>query len=141
MHTQSPNKIVEEARTWLGVRFRHQGRNRQGVDCAGLVIVIANQLGLTDFETKNYSRRTTGDPFVMHFHAAGMVEVPLSDIRPGDVVLTEDQHFPCHCGFVGEDRFGLTFIHAHGRRRKVVEQPLADWEGKVYHVMRFPQFL
>lgn len=35
-----PEEVIVEARTWLGVPFRHQGRSRTGVDCIGLVIAV-----------------------------------------------------------------------------------------------------
>lgn len=37
--------IVNEARTWLGVKFRWQGRVKQGVDCLGLVICVGDAIG------------------------------------------------------------------------------------------------
>ena len=40
-----PSAIVAAARTWLGVPWRHQGRTRQGVDCAGLVVLVGRGLG------------------------------------------------------------------------------------------------
>jgi cell wall-associated NlpC family hydrolase len=37
------NVIVSAARSWLGVPWRHQGRTRQGVDCAGLVVLVGRK--------------------------------------------------------------------------------------------------
>ncbi len=34
------------ARTWIGVPWRHQGRNRSGIDCGGLVVKVGQELGL-----------------------------------------------------------------------------------------------
>ena len=50
--------VVREARTWVGVPFRHQGRDRTGVDCVGLPIVVLQNLGAveTDFEIRDYPR-------------------------------------------------------------------------------------
>jgi cell wall-associated NlpC family hydrolase len=52
-------EVVREARTWVGVSFRHQGRDRNGVDCIGLPIVVMQALNALppDFEEPaNYSR-------------------------------------------------------------------------------------
>ena len=38
--------IAITARTYLGVRFVHQGRSIQGVDCLGLLMLVAQELGL-----------------------------------------------------------------------------------------------
>lgn len=119
--------VVDEARTWVGVKWRHQGRTRSGVDCCGLAIMVGNDLGLIDFDTTRYSRRTSGDQFINHFYAAGMVHVPVRDVAPGDVLITTDHLFPCHCGIVSEKNRELHFIHAHAMRRKVVEHPFSQW--------------
>jgi cell wall-associated NlpC family hydrolase len=53
-----PAEITTEARSWLGVPFRHQGRTRNGIDCVGLPIVVCQKLGLIgpSFEITNYGR-------------------------------------------------------------------------------------
>lgn len=41
------NAIIQEARTWLGTPFKHQGRLKgQGVDCLGLLVGVAAALRL-----------------------------------------------------------------------------------------------
>jgi cell wall-associated NlpC family hydrolase len=55
--------IVTAARSWLGTPYRHQHRERGvGVDCAGLVIGVARQLGIVpaDFDVNGYSRQPDG---------------------------------------------------------------------------------
>jgi len=39
-------EFVEAARSYLGVPFRHLGRNRNGLDCVGLVLCAAHDVGL-----------------------------------------------------------------------------------------------
>lgn len=42
-------RVVIEARTWVGTPFYHLGRERgRGVDCLGLVLGVATALGLYD---------------------------------------------------------------------------------------------
>ena len=55
-----PDAIIAAARSWLGVPWRHQGRTRQGVHCAGLVVLVGRELGLADYDTHAYGRRTRG---------------------------------------------------------------------------------
>lgn len=43
-------QIVEEARSYLGTKWLHQGRTRDGVDCAGLVACVGNALGLIAYD-------------------------------------------------------------------------------------------
>lgn len=46
--------FVAEARSYLGTPWRHQGRNRMGIDCVGLVIVSARINGLKMDVAANY---------------------------------------------------------------------------------------
>ena len=48
----------------------------RGVDCAGLVVLVARQLGLADHDVTGYGRHSTGLAFVDHFRAA-MDAIPL----------------------------------------------------------------
>ena len=86
--------IVAEARTWLGVPWRHQGRSRAGVDCAGLVVLVARALELADYDSTVYGRRAQGQGFVEHFRGH-MDGIAVTQARPGDVLVFADQAYPC----------------------------------------------
>ena len=122
----------------MGVRWRHQGRNRSGVDCCGLVIVVGRALGLVTYDTSAYGRRTTGGEFLKHFYDAGMIPKDLKNAEPGDVLVTHDHMFPCHCGVFG-DRGGLSFIHAYATRKCVVEAPAEEWMRKAVQAFAYPE--
>ncbi len=129
--------IVAEARGWLGVPWRHQGRTRCGIDCVGLVVCVARGLDLSDYDSTGYGRRPQGQGFVQHFRD-NMDAVPIPDARPGDVLVFADQAYPCHCGFLTE-RFGQPhLLHAHATRRMVIEEPYAgEWPARVKFAFRF----
>lgn len=121
--------IVIAARTWLDVPWTHQGRTRHGIDCAGLVIMVAHGLGLTDYvDNTAYQRRTSGYDFLLPFRE-NMVAQPVLAARPGDVLLFRDGAYPCHSALVAGDEGALTIVHAYARRRRVVEERLdqGDW--------------
>ncbi len=120
--------VISKARTWLEVPWVHQGRTRHGVDCAGLIILVGHSLGLVDYDTTNYQRRTHGQDFLQHFRM-NMSEKPLKEARPGDIILFRDSAYPCHSAVLGERNESMTIIHAHAPRRKVVEELLnqGDW--------------
>ena len=134
-----PNRhdIVEAARGYLGVPWRHQGRSRRGLDCAGLVVMVARDLGLSDYDTTSYRRHARGQAFVEHFRE-NMDPAPVSGMRPGDVLVFADGTYPCHGAIVSE-RHGRTFIvHAHATRRQIVEEAYAgEWPEKVKFCFRF----
>lgn len=115
--------IVSEARTWLGVPYQHQARNRAvGVDCAGLVIVVARAVGAVpaDFDISNYSAQPDGT--LLDRCGGLMSRIDIEAVQPGDIVATRFEADPCHLGILGDYRHGgLSLIHAlrardgHGR--------------------------
>ena len=122
-------QILDEARSWIDVKFRHQGRDRAfGVDCGGLIIRVCHALHYyEDFDVTGYNRWPDGTSLDTmlddHFDRA-----PRSKLAPGDIVLCADLKTPCHVGFVGDkgptadDPFSI--IHAWLAVRKVTENPL-----------------
>jgi len=120
-----PNRddIVAEARKWIDVPWRHQGRTRLGIDCAGLVILVGNSLDLINYDTTNYQRKTHGQDFLNHFRM-NMDEKSITEVLPGDVMLFRDRQYPCHAAIVGGTPNALTIIHAYARVRKVIEERL-----------------
>lgn len=134
-----PDHIIAQARTWLGVPWRHQGRGAQGIDCAGLVVLVGRDLGLADYDSTGYGRRAHGFGFVEHFRAA-MDGVPVTEAQPGDVLVFADQSYPCHCGFLTTKLGHPHLLHAHALRRQVIEEPYAgEWPLKVKFAFRFRQ--
>jgi cell wall-associated NlpC family hydrolase len=132
-------EIVAEARSWLGVPWRHQGRSRSGIDCAGLLVLVARSLGLGDYDVTGYDRRARGQGFVEHFRA-NMDGIGVADARPGDVLVFAEEAYPCHCGFLTEHRSTAHLLHAHATRRQVIEEPYAgEWPLKVKFAFRFKQ--
>lgn len=117
--------IVEEARKWLETRWVHQGRSRNGVDCAGLVVLVGQALGLRAEDMLGYRRSPDGHAFREHIVNQTTFEpVP----RPGLIGLFRETRFPTHCGIFGERDGQLTLIHAHMPYGKVVEEPfIHEW--------------
>lgn len=55
--------LYAQARTWLGTRFRHQGRvKNSGVDCLGLIIGAASELQfeIATLDERSYSKIPDG---------------------------------------------------------------------------------
>src|SRR5512134_2863655 len=129
--------VVIEARRWLGVPWRHQGRSRAGIDCVGLIAVVARALGISSYDYTSYGRRAHGQAFVHHF-AENMTPIRVTDALPGDVLLFADHAYPCHCGFSTRQFEQPHLLHAHATRRKVIEEPyIGEWPEKVKFAFRF----
>jgi len=129
--------VAAAARGWLDVPWRHQGRSARGVDCAGLVVLVARELSLADHDLSAYGRHAQGLAFLEPFRAA-MDPIPIDAAEAGDVLVFADAAYPCHCGFVSRRHWHLHLIHAHASRRKVIEEPLAgEWLAKRRAAFRF----
>lgn len=132
------DEIVAAARVWLETPWMHQGRSSLGIDCAGLVIVVGNELGLLNYDTTSYQRRTQGRSFLDHFNA-NMRKKPIPEAMIGDVLLFRDAAFPCHSTIVADRQGARTIIHAHAQRRKVVEERIGqgDWLDRLVACFEF----
>jgi hypothetical protein len=137
--------IIAEARSYIDTPWRHQGRSRTtGVDCVGLLVCIADTLGLADYDDSykmvNYSRRPDGT--LIQLFRKHLISVSPAYVLDGDVVIFVRDRQPCHCGIKTTFRDQPGIIHAHMRFRKVVEQTLQSAEvtvGKPVYYFRFPK--
>lgn len=115
--------VVIAARSWKAVRFHHQGRGASGIDCAGLLIVVARGLGLVpaDFDVNEYARSPDGS--MRRLCDEHLIPIPSPEF--GGVVLMRlnDRPREQHVGFVGMAEDGhLTLIHADDARAKCVSE-------------------
>ena len=137
-HLSHALAIVQEARSWLGTPFHHQGRCKGvGVDCAGLVIAVAKALGLSDFDTQDYTPVPDGQRLecLCHTH---LQHLPLEQLAPGDVLLFRFDQQPQHLAIAADHlQSGLSLIHAYLPARKVVEVRLdARWRQRLVAAFR-----
>ena len=57
----TPEAIVASARAAIGTPFRHQGREAgRGLDCAGLLVHVAREIGAEPRDRGGYARMPTG---------------------------------------------------------------------------------
>ena len=130
--------VVAQARSYLGVRWHHQGRSRAGIDCIGLVIRVARDLGLSSYDITGYGRVPDGKTlrFTMHQQLQPLQREPL----PGDVLLFAFERNPLHTAIVTDQPGGgLGMIHAYANMRRVVEHRLdATWRGRLVCAYAYP---
>lgn len=140
--------VIAEARRWLGVRWAHQGRGRDGVDCVGLLIVVARGLHLLsdarlaqiEHETCGYSRYPRG-PELRLWCRRELAEIAPETAGPADVLLFRIDEDPQHLGLLGEHATaGQTLIHAYalGPRRVIETRFDALWRGRVAAAFALP---
>lgn len=133
-------RLDQAARTFLGVKFRHQGRNPAiGIDCIGLLVCSAALCGLP--QVAGDSTAYGKDPFdgLLEGHLRALFGPPLppSDMQPGDIAAIAFEGAIRHVGVVAEHADGLALIHTNFRLRRVTEARIDDtWRERIKAVYR-----
>ena len=130
--------IVEYARTWDGVPYKHQGRSREtGVDCVGLIYVVADHFGLDPVDFPVYPRVPQGQVMLRELRRR-LIEKPVRDRLPGDVLHLEMGKQLRHVGILTERNGRESLIHAAGLQGRVIEHALDRWIEKAHSCFAFP---
>jgi len=136
------DSLIQEARTYLGVKWKHQGRSRKnGVDCVGFLLMAFKHINVKIIEIKGYSRNPDGIRLKQIMDAQPNLRkvLPLEKMMIGDIILFRIRKDPQHVALVTDSNtsdFGM--IHSYnGGERKVVEHDFADyWKQKIVSVYR-----
>lgn len=138
--------MIAAARQFLGVRFAHQGRSAQGLDCLGLLLVTAQQVGLTldnqavmALDQRSYGARP--DTVFLQQRLARFLQ-PVMQAQVGDILLLSIEGSPQHLALVSDypAEGALGMIHAYAVARKVVEHRYdAQWQAVTHAIYRLPE--
>lgn len=130
-------EVITELRTWIGVPWRHQGRSRFGIDCIGLVTVMAAMLEgsevVAQHDRMDYARTPN------RYDLAGVFDVfcdriMFDAVQDGDILVFADGPYPCHVAVAATLDGRRSMIHAAARLRKVSEELVTDfWRSKLTH--------
>jgi len=123
--------LVRAARSYINVKFRHRGRSKFSLDCAGLMVrsYADCRVDIHDFEL--YGPEPHRDGLLTHMiEALGkpvkIAPVLMTDLQDGDVVLMRFMVQPHHMGMIAATEYGdktaLNIIHADGHSGRVLEQ-------------------
>lgn len=130
--------IIKQARTYLGVPWKHQGRSKNGVDCVGFLVLSFKSIGVPVIDLKGYSRQPDGKKLKQILDEQPSLNL-VNNIQIGDILLLRIRHDPQHVALVTDSKtseFGM--IHAYnGGEKKVIEHDLADyWKRKIVAIYR-----
>ena len=94
----TPDAIVSAARALIGTPFVHQGRiPGRALDCAGLVVAVAQAVGVEYIDQTGYSCNPSGGLLEAALDGQpGIERVPTSDRVPGDILLMRFSGDPQH---------------------------------------------
>jgi NlpC/P60 family putative phage cell wall peptidase len=140
-------QIQETAREYLGTPFQHQGRIKgHACDCVGLPLMVGDELHLVDkngkpfkaMDNANYSSQPL-DRFVHEEAQRRLIEKPIDQMQPGDMITLRVPSVPCHVAIVTSLQGGLGMIHAYVVSDKVVEHVLdRKWLKRIEGCFEFP---
>ncbi len=128
-------QVLTEARRWIGVPYLHQGRNEHGLDCVGLLLVVAWALGLSEYDVRGYGR-TPHAGFLQAECDRLMHRIRLDQVAAGDVYLMRFTRDPQHLGFATER--GLLHAWAGGVRRVTETAMPASWRARIVAAYALP---
>lgn len=134
-------EIASVARAWVGVPFQHQGRNRFGVDCVGLLVVVARELGIPHRDFVSYGLRSRSGLMESLLAEAGLARIPIDAAVAGDVLSFwwEARGVPYHAAVVAERDGHRTIVHAVMDTGRVVETTLSGrWLRRAVCGWRYP---
>lgn len=138
--------LHEQARRYLGVPFKHRGRTRRGLDCAGLPWRCYADLGQILPDLKRYGREPYRNGLMRAcVEALGEpvwqgTSCTFDFLQLDDVLLMRFNREPHHMGIVGSDRHRkFSLIHSYGDVGQVVEHGIDElWLSRVCAVFRRP---
>lgn len=140
-------QIVGAARKYVGTPFFHAGRQIGiGVDCAGLLLCVLRDVGLTDYEVASYGRQIQPEALTAalgRFCDRVDTHCPLTLYNTEGAALMEAGDFllfavggqPQHLA-ISNGEGGM--IHCHQGAGKVVEHGIdAGWMRRLVGVWRW----
>jgi len=133
--------IVQAARNWIGTPYRHQGRGRAGLDCVGLLVEVANDMGHPVDAPTAYSNQPQGWQLLVPCDAQLWKPARQDRIIPGDLAVFNgwSPNEPQHFAFIGHSPHGMTIIHSFSKFARVLEQPWNRlWEKKFHGLYNLP---
>jgi hypothetical protein len=123
-----PTNLAASAREYLGVPFLHQGRSRRGVDCVGLIILAARDLGYDTRDRTDYHVRLIENQLLN-----GVLDHcdPIQAPAIGCIALFELPNHQQHIAIV-TNLDPVYIIHAYAPVKKVCEHNLPPPESGMY---------
>lgn len=121
------DKIIAEAKTWLGTPWHLNQRSKGlGVDCIRFITETLSTCGLEVGKIKNYYGKPKGNQLIEFLNRLQGTEVT-DDITPGCLLVFDISGIPWHCALATSDN---TMIHATVPSG-VIETSIGNWIEKL----------
>lgn len=120
------------ARAYLDVPFHHQGRNKAGMDCGGLLVLSSHDIGVILEDLQGYARQPDG--ITMQAELDRQLNRVHRQPQANDVLLMRFRKHPQHIAIKTDN--GI--IHAFEKAGKVVEHTLdKKWRSRIVGVYTY----
>jgi hypothetical protein len=137
------DQVIAEARSWIGVRYVKKGRSRNGIDCAGHVVMVARTFAIPHHDEPNYSDWPDPQRRILKLFDQYLIQVP-GEPQPGMIGLFAEARLPGHAGFFSWMHDRLHIVHARLDVRKVIEHDYAPsiraGQMRMIRLYKFPGF-
>ena len=129
--------VVSEARWWIDVPYRRKGRSPTGVDCLGLLVVVAARWSIVHEDPQDYMDWPDPDRRILRELRRFLRPVPINGRRDGMIGLFSQEVFPGHTGIFSTKGGQPHLIHARTDANRVVEEyyPI-DPNGQPFRLIR-----
>lgn len=133
-------KFIAAARSFLGARWRHQGRRPDAMDCLGLVALSLAAVGVSARDRQGYGRTPYNHQLAASLREHFGEPIPPDEIQPGDIVTMTWAGEENHVAIVTDHPEGLGLIHALSTAPgggRVVEHRLSpDFAARIVEAYR-----
>lgn len=133
-------EFVAAARSYMGVRWQHQGRTRHGIDCLGLPICTTHDLGLSTFDVSGYSTSPDGS-LTLGLEEQCIKQPAGTEPAAGMLAEIRFASLPQHVAIIVPYHLGgLALLHSMSHfPRRVAEHRLDDeWRRKIVALYCIP---
>ncbi len=115
-------QIIKTARKYIDVPWEHQGRSYFGVDCLGLLVLVAKELKFNPIDVIDYSMFYNPKLLIKGFLNNGCRKIAISNAVSGDMVLINVGKAPMHVGILSWKDNVRHIIHSYRPAKFVREE-------------------
>ncbi len=127
---------------YMGVPFRHRGRTHNGLDCAGLLVRTALDMGIKVTDMRVYGREPYKDG-LYNFLVANCGPPVDRPPQVNDILLLRHKSMvdPSHLALVApHPEGGLAMIHTYGELGHVTMHRIDDdWASRIAAIFEWPE--
>lgn len=118
------DEVVAEARSWVGTPYRRRGRTSSGIDCLGLLIVVARAFGVPHIDHTDYGDWPDPQHRIMREFDQRLKLMSINGRLTGGIGVFNQRamRLPAHVGIFTEKEGVPALIHARIDVAEVVEE-------------------